>query len=337
MKKLKFLFYPILLLCSIFLTQSCSNSDDENENPTSPIKLDQKISFTTEASSGTSIEIRVAAYQENKPIRIDWGDGTFVDTKTDKDGKVKGSVKGKNIVCYFDYFVEIDIAYAKITSIDFQNSPNLNQLNLIGNSLTSIDFSKTTLLEHVNLNENKIAKLDLSKLPKLFSLGASNNLLTEIDLSLSPELRNLELSGNKLTVLNISKNPQMFGVSVNFNGLTTIDLSQNPNLVQLNAVNNTKITKIDFTKSPKLKYFDLSGTTVSTLDLSKNPELEQISLSTKSITATKLLEIIKVLPARTTTGKGTYYTSQNEHATTAVKTAFRAKNWDLRLSGQIVN
>lgn len=337
MTKFKLLFYPLLLVCSIFLIQSCSSSDDDSENPTNPVKLDQKINFTTEATPGSEITIGVAGYQTNKPMRVDWGDGTFVDVKTNEDAIVKGSVKGKSISILYDNFDEIHLTKAKLTSINFQNSPNLKQIALDQNLLTSVDFSKTPVAEHIYLSDNKIAKLDLSKLPKLFGLGVNNNLLTSIDLSLSPELRNLDISGNKLTSLDISKNPEMFGVTFNFNDITSINLSQNPNLVQLNAVNNTKIAKIDFTKNTKLRYFDLSGTTVSTLDLTKNPELEQISLSTKSITAAKLLEIIKVLPTRTTTGKGTYYTTQSEHATTAVKTAFRAKNWDLRLSGQIVN
>ncbi len=339
MKKLKFLFYPILLICSIFLMQSCSNSDDEvivPVDPTKPETYRANVSFTTDASIGTKIKIGFSDKRIGQIIRVDWGDGKFVNEEIGNRTIIPGTTKGKTIRYYLSDIQEISIYDSKITSIDLSQSPNLTKLDLVGNSLPSIDLSKTPLLKEVYLDENKLTKIDISNLSQLEDFSAMRNELTTVDLTKNPQLRYVSLGRNKLKTLDFTKNPKLTSIGFDFNEVTTVDLSQNLQLYGFDGSNNPLVS-LDVTKNTKLLDLALSDTPITNIDLSKNQKLNQLELSSKLFTPAKLLEIIKVLPTHKTDFKGTFISYEEFQATTAVKTALRAKNWDMRLNTQIVN
>lgn len=111
----------------------------------------------------------------------------------------------------------------------------LNELGLQECGLTTIDFENTPNLTLLNLNNNSLQNLDVSTLKNLGCLYASNNpgLKVKID---NPRLWEIALMDCELTSLDLSKAPAAQQVWLSNNSLKSIDVE---------GLNNLKVFTID--------------------------------------------------------------------------------------------
>ena len=197
-------------------------------------------------------------------VKIDWGDGTLVESENipafdgwnqvSITGVVKGdgSVKvyGDNIV-YFGCTSRVD--GAQVLSLDVTNAPVLQQLYANTNKLTSIDLTKNVDLKTVDIQNNQLATIDLSKNINLERLTLTNNLLASIDISNNQKLTTLYLNNNKFEgTLDLSSNPTLKSLYCLNNAITSVNLGDNVADKPYFSFNNCKLTSFDASKLTKL-------------------------------------------------------------------------------------
>ncbi len=269
-----------LLLIFCMLLSLASYANDETPAITLTIEVDK------ENTSNNEREFTFAATESGHRLRIDWGNGTLVETEeievaddygtvTTVSGRVLGDgtvkIYGDGIAEFCcDSHVKSDAQfYAHVTSLDVTNAKDLIELTCNTNSLTSLDLSQNAALEELNCNNNAFGTLDLSANPALRILDASNTQLTSIDLSKNAALTKLTLSNNPdLTSVDFSGATALASLFMLNCGLTTVDLSQNAEINFIN-VNNNKLTALDVTANEKMATLFCVGNQISDLKVNK--------------------------------------------------------------------
>ena len=148
------------------------------------------ISVTTLNNPGSIISFTLAAYIDNIPVKIDYGDSTFVEDTI-----------GTNETLFLDTLVG-----SQTVNIYGQG---ITLLNCDNNRLLSIDIINDTSLLTLSLKNNLLSEFDMDNLVKLKSLDLSNNLIDFIGVGIyGGNLDTLICKNNRL---NLATLPFNFG------------------------------------------------------------------------------------------------------------------------------
>jgi hypothetical protein len=185
---------------------------------------------------------------QNKPLRVDWGDGTPLETVTARNAIFhKYPAFGEYTVrVYGDvfWFCAMGIGptrgtqFPKVSELSFFNTVCLDRLQSFAGKLKELDLSKMNNLTQLLVGSNELKTLDLGPLRKLMLLYCEGNQLEHLDVSENTFLTRLLCSENQLTRLDLSNNNILERLNCRTNKLTHIDLANNNNLIELNCAYN---------------------------------------------------------------------------------------------------
>lgn len=145
----------------------------------------------------------------------------------------------------------------------------------LGNYLSSMDFSNHPELENLRLSANSLTHLGLSGCPKLRELICDHNELQSIDISGCKNLTSVLCDYNKLTEMDFSSNQKLSWISCAGNGISEIDLTANTELSTLN-MDYTLIEELNLDNYQQLRNIDCSYTPLNNLKVSGCPLLEMV-------------------------------------------------------------
>lgn len=229
------------------------------------------------------------------------------------------SVRSIEGLQYFPNLVELSVALAKDTNVDFELLPNLKSIGVSGNHHTTIDVSKNTALEglfvsrssnitsldltknkalvQLQASDNKITSLKLPKSKALEELSIDGNMLTELDLSGYTNLRMIIAYGNKLRSLKLPRRSSLEELVVSGNELPHIGVPDSPNLTNVDLGNNPIVSFI--LANPNLTMLNISGTKISNFDPVGLPNLERLvasdlTFNRLNLSANKSLEVLDI-------------------------------------------
>ena len=142
----------------------------------------------------------------------------------------------------YESVTNIDIRSNSLTT-DFTSEllgkfPNLQILNLAGNSMEILDLSENYLLDNLNCQVNDLTSLNTSNNPLLEVILCRANDITSLDLSNNPLLTYISAELNDLDNLDISNNPLLSRLVIRGNNLDDLDISNNPLLTVLSVYSN---------------------------------------------------------------------------------------------------
>lgn len=236
--------------------------------------------FTPDTKVGDQMLLRIAAYQADSKIEVDFGDGVSEQHTIglSSSSNILGNLKGKTVKVYTlpgTQIKEINLGSSKVKSIDLSRLHALRTIDLSNNLLTDIDFSGNFVLETVKISKNQLTSLEFSKNNVLNSVDCSENKLTNLvfkekangvtalscnvnelenlDVSALYMLSNLQARSNKLKELRLFNNSELTTLYVDNNDLEMLDLSQNPNLNFVSITNN--YFKFSTLPSTSARYF----------------------------------------------------------------------------------
>ena len=184
--------------------------------------------------------------------------------------------------------VSLSIQYLN-NNIDFTNNPNLETVELFGESPSvkrnkQIDFSKNINLKTLKVLRNKIKTLDLKNNVNLNTIMVYESELESLNLKNNIKLEKLDLSRNKIRELDISKNINLKELIVKSNKISNLKLI-GEKIEKLDLSDNKILKNIDVRNLENLKYINLNNTMLKqdTIDFSHNPNLEEVYIEGNSI------------------------------------------------------
>ena len=165
----------------------------------------------------------------------------------------------------------------KIDSLDFNNNPNLKELDIENVGIKKINLDKNINLEKIKFSGNNLNELDLSKNTNLKDVILTNNNITNIKLN-SEKVEKLDLSDNKyFKNINVTKFSNLKYLNLNNTMIKadTIDFSKNPLLEEF---------YISYLPNPHQGYYpadDNSSININSLDFSNNLNLKTLKVKAK--------------------------------------------------------
>jgi|GEM_PF-3519286 len=232
---------------------------------TSQENHDNEVSctFTWPVDGSTSIgknpltkNLMFAYGLDNKPIMIDWGDGSQIETYTTKQtiyhnysafGNYTVSIYGSLFwFCAMAIGAETPVRWTqfpKVAKISFKNPTELSRLQCVGGTLQEINLTEMGNLTQLLISHNHISELDLSALTNLTILYCSANLLSKLDVSSNKSIQKLDCSRNRLHSIDLSANGGLETLNCNFNRIKRLDISNNPMLRNIDCSGNLLSTE----------------------------------------------------------------------------------------------
>ena len=165
----------------------------------------------------------------------------------------------------------------KIDSLDFNNNPNLKELDIENVGIKKINLDKNINLEKIKFSGNNLNELDLSKNTNLKDVILTNNNIKNIKLN-SEKVEKLDLSDNKyFKNINVTKFSNLKYLNLNNTMIKadTIDFSKNPLLEEV---------YIGYFPNPHQGYYpadDKSSININSLDFSNNLNLKTLKVKAK--------------------------------------------------------
>jgi len=211
--------------------------------------------------------------------RIDWGDGTPVDTFT-----LTPIPSGDFLANYFGHeysepsiytitiigesITDLITCTSKIKSLDVSKCKTLARLVCNDSGITQLDVSGLTVLEFLSCKHfnwpTGLTHLDVSGCTALKALSCAWNRLTHLDVSSCVSLEILNCSDNELTSLDISKNTALTSLWCRNNQLTQLDLNFNTELNDLSCTDN-QLTHLDISTNTALIQLECSYNQLNSL------------------------------------------------------------------------
>jgi hypothetical protein len=194
--------------------------------------------------------------RESKPLNVDWGDGTPIETTTSRNtvfhqypafGEYTVRIYGDIFwYCAMGISSPRGIQYPKVSEISFGNTIYLDRLQCFAGKVNELDTSKMANLTQLLVGVNELSSLNVTPLSKLLILFCEQNQLTELDVTQNPFLSKLHCGRNQLSVLNFENNNILEELRCSSNKLTAINLQNNNNLIELDcAYNNLSAGALD--------------------------------------------------------------------------------------------
>ncbi len=235
------------------------------------------ITLTAEVDGNTR-EFTFAVADTAHTLRIDWGDGTLVETEeipVNEDGwtylEVYGTPVGNGEIKIYGegitlFYCSSTVSGAKITALDVSGAPLLDELVCNTNSISELDLSANTLLTDLTCSNNPITTLDVRANTALTELTATDMLLQNIDLTQNKALTYLSLNNNSITDIDLSNNTALTSLYLLNNNLKEIDVTNNNALATLN-INNNQLTELDVTACENLSTLFCLGNKIAELNV----------------------------------------------------------------------
>lgn len=200
------------------------------------------------------------------------------------------------------------ILLGRLENLTLGEQPNLEKLDLTGNSLKTLNLDNYPNLKEIYLGENKLETIKLGEMPGLSSLMLFKNNLKRLDLEKFPNIKRLDLDNNKLESLILGEKPLLEEIYVGDNSLEELDLRKCPELKKLRVSNNhlrtlklgykpylkeldvfrQNLESVDLENCPALRHINLGENQLQSLDFGENPLLESLILYYNNLTALSL-------------------------------------------------
>lgn len=232
-------------------------------NPEDIGKSSLAFEFTPDKEPDSQLLIRMAAYDPDSKVEVDFGDGNRqgYTVSTSSSGYILGNLKGESVKVYTfpgTQIRELNLSSGNISSVDLTRMHGLQSLDLSDNKLTEIDLSKNFSLQTLKINKNQLTSLELK----------DQNMLTTLDCS-ENRLSNLTFGG---TVRGISS------LNCNSNNLGSLDVSSLYILTNLQARSN-HISEMRLFNNAELTTLYLDDNDLEILDLTCNTKLNFLSIT----------------------------------------------------------
>jgi len=246
--------------------------------------IEPVITMTTAQTIGSKFTFQLAAFDDNTPIQVDFGDGSLVNFNVNGYyATISHNLVGSNVVkVYGSGITRIICSSDKITSLNIGNATQLTFLECSDNNLANIDISANINLTFLSLYNNQLTSLDVTNNIALTVLSIANNQLILLDISKNLALINLNCSNNELPALDVSKNKALTSITCSWQSLSGLNLSQNSALTEL-ICNNCQFTNLDVSKNVSLQNLNCSFNQLDSIDVSKNNALEEINCGNNPI------------------------------------------------------
>lgn len=178
----------------------------------------------------------------------------------------------KYLYCYFN----------NVTSLDLQNNPELEVLDIENNSLTSLNIAQNNNLKELYVSNNLLTSLDVSNNFELEVLSCNLNDLSTLDVQNNLDLSVLWCYSNDLESINIAHNILLESLFCGDNNLINLDVSTNTLLETISCSQNS-LMNLNVDNCTDLSYLDVSGNNLNNIDINSNHSLKRLLCNNNSI------------------------------------------------------
>lgn len=229
-----------------------------------------------------------------------YGDGTTGNnTILNANCCTETTVNVASFSCYdatgIEAFVDAEVIYLqgnhnwpRLSICDLTANTKLKSIYMYKTHLTSIDFNNNPDLEIISMSQGQLQSLDLTTNIRLkmlwansqtFGLAVMNGALSSITgLSNLVDLEAIEIAYNSFTSLDFTNNTKLYWVVVSYNQLTNLNVSTLTLLERLECAHG-QFSNLDITNCPLLINLDAKyNQGITSLDTSNNTDLTIINL-----------------------------------------------------------
>ncbi len=180
----------------------------------------------------------------------------------------------------------VKLADNAITSLDFSDSPELEELDVTLNSLTSINVSNCSKLRQASIRGNKFnSAVDFSHCSEMTYLNAAEAELTGLNVSgCSKLVQFIAYRNTGIKTMDVTSCTELTELNLYETGITAIDVRNNTKLTKLNLGFTGGLTSIDVSTCSKLVELNLQENLLETLDVSGCPELSVLKAEDNALT-----------------------------------------------------
>lgn len=325
---MKKFFYFASLMLAVFMTTSCSDSQDNPVVPPTPEKTTTTITLdgvdyeagvvaTFKGEVGQEVSLTLGVYDEFDIYGVDFGDGNIVAdtvcyqngglrdaegmTRQDTNHKVatvfSGTIAGEGNITVYGVN-KSDIWYLKVegnampTSLDQEKLMRVVQASFSGANVESVTLPAMEALTQFSFTNSPVKSVDISKATALTRIDIYNTNQSAFE----PQLAQIDLSRNtELETVVLGGSTYKKGM------LTSLDFTNNTKLTQISAENNklTSVTGI----APTVKNIYLNDNELATLTLPDFTVKGAIQIKNNKFT----LATLPTKPSITTASKYVYY------------------------------
>ena len=184
----------------------------------------------------------------------------------------------------------VKLADNAIKSLDFSDSPELEELDVTLNKLTSINVSNCSKLRQASIRGNKFnSAVDFSHCSELTYLNAAEAELTGLNVSGCTNLiQFIAYRNTGIKVMDVTSCTKLTELNLYETGITAIDVKNNTELTKLNLGFTGGLTSIDVSACSKLTELNLQENLLETLDVSGCPELSTLKAEDNVLTYVNL-------------------------------------------------
>ncbi len=184
----------------------------------------------------------------------------------------------------------VKLADNAIKTIDFSDSPELEELDVTLNSLTSINVSNCSKLRLASIRGNKFnSAVDFSHCSEMTYLNASEAELTGLNVSgCSKMVQLIAYRNTGIKTMDVTACTELTELNLYETGITAIDVKNNTKLTKLNLGYTGGLTAIDVSACTKLVELNLQENLIGTLDVSACPELSILKAEDNALTSVNL-------------------------------------------------
>ena len=184
----------------------------------------QEPAITMTAALGSPIRLIIHAKVSNTIVKVDFGDGKFVESS----------------VAFTNGYSSDIVGTVKVTQLIKIYGSEITQLSCSSNELTTLDVTKCPSLISLWCEANQLKKLDVSKNPGLEVIDCSENRLTSLDITNLTALERIDCGENQISNLTINNNPALTEIFCTSNQLTfaTLPLVQSTGIYYIYGIQN---------------------------------------------------------------------------------------------------
>lgn len=325
---MKKFFYFASLMLAVFMTTSCSDSQDNPVVPPTPEKTTTTITLdgvdyeagvvaTFKGEVGQEVNLTLGVYDDFDIYGVDFGDGNIVAdtvcyqngglrdaegmTRQDTNHKVAtvfaGTIAGEGNITVYGVN-KSEIWYLKVegnampTSLDQEKLMRVVQASFSGANVESVTLPAMEALTQFSFTNSPVKSVDISKATALTRIDIYNTNQSAFE----PQLAQIDLSRNtELETVVLGGSTYKKGM------LTSLDFTNNTKLTQISAENNklTSVTGI----APTVKNIYLNDNELATLTLPDFTVKGAIQIKNNKFT----LATLPTKPSITTASKYVYY------------------------------
>ena len=306
--KIKFITF-LSIICAIMVSCGNDNEPDGNRNNLKEGQIEMKIY--------PGYMNKVLFIVAVNTIKIDWGDGTVDDVKSNGIEQIFSHTYADNnlrtvlvnttklLHFYFDTFDYDPFGVSSLVELRIGNCPTLKTISVNNCQLTVLSINKADSLTSLNCSVNKIKELDISGCNALTTLYCANNQLTSLDVSGCSALTYLDCKYNHLTSLDVTDCSVLSSLICYNNRLTSLVTKDCVYLLSLHCYNNQ----------------------LSSLNISGCRSLKELYFPYNNLLESELNTIFSDLPTVSSSSDNIIWCADNPGYYTCNKSIAKNKGW----------